>query len=370
MIARWTLKSLVRERGSLCASVGGVAASLLVVMLLEGMFAGEADRIVAYVERAGADVWVMQAGVSNMHMASSLMRRELARRVESLPGVAATTPILYVSTFLTMRDYQFYSYVVGLQADALRGGPWAMVAGVDRPGPGEAVIPDVLARKGGLELGDQVAMLNRTFRVVGVSSETYSMANSITFVSYADLADLLSAPEAASYLLVEAGPAVSATALAERIRSAIPEVNALTRDALAERDTRLAMEMGVDIIRVMTWVGSLLAGLIVTFTVYSATLRRSRELGVAKALGLRTAALWRALLLQATALCALGYATAVSLAYGLRPIVEWLVPEVALRFPPGFVVRLAVAAVVVAAGAALGPGWRISRLDPAAVFRA
>ena len=370
MIARWTLKTLLRERVSLFASAGGIAASLLVVMLLEGMFAGEAERIVAYVKRAGADVWVMQGGVSNMHMASSLMRRELARRVGSLPGVASTTPILYVSTFLTAGDHQWYSYVVGLQAGDVRGGPWAMVAGVDRPGPGEAVIPDVLARKGGLGLGDHVQMFHRRFRVVGVSSGTYSMANSITFVSYTDLADLLSAPEAASYLLVEAAPAVSATALAERIRGAVPEVNALTRDALAERDTRLAMEMGVDIVRVMTWVGSLLAGLIVTFATYSATLRRSRELGVAKALGLSNVALCRAVLLQVAAVCTLGYAMALALASGLRPIVQEFVPEVALRFPPALCVRLALATVAVAAGSALVPGWRIARLDPATVFRA
>jgi putative ABC transport system permease protein len=339
-------------------------------MKLECMFAGEAERIVAYVEQGGADVWVMQEGVSNMHMASSLMRRELEQRVEAVRGVAAATPILYVSSFLGAGRGQWFSYVVGLQPDAVRGGPWAMTAGRSHPGRGEAVVPDVLASRAGIGLGDSVDLLGRTFRVTGISAGTYSMANSITFVSYADLAELLSAPEAASYLLVESAGVVSPAELAERIRQAVPDLNAMSREALAASDRRMAMQMGVDIIEVMTWVGSFLATLIVAFTSYTSALRRRREFGIAKALGVRNAALYRSVLLQSALICVLGYGASLTLAYVLRPVIQGLVPEVALVFPPASVVRLALATLVVATSASLVPVRRIGSLDPGMVFRA
>ena len=217
---RWTVKNLVQEPGSLLASIGGIGLSLLLVILVEGMFAGESERIVAYLQKAGADVWVMQAGVSNMHMATSLVRADLERAVEAVPGVVSATPILYVNAFVEAGGRSWFSYVVGLRSGEERGGPWAMVRGHDRPLQGEAIIPDVVARKSGTDIGDIVAVLGRRLTVVGISAGTYSMANSITFVSYADLAELLSAPTAASYRGQRGNPPpCSPTASATRCRT-------------------------------------------------------------------------------------------------------------------------------------------------------
>lgn len=368
-MVRWTLKNLVREPASVIASVGGIGLSLLLVVVIEGMFAGESERIVAYVRKAGADVWVMQAGVSNMHMASSLIRGDLERTVEGVPGVLAATPIVYANGVVDAGGRQWFSYVVGLQSTAARGGPWAMAEGRDRPAPGEVVIPDVMAQKSGVGLGQTVAVLGHVLTVVGISAGTYSMANSVTFVSYADLAGWLSAPAAASYLLIASIPGESPAVIAERIRRAIPDVNALPRDVLAESDRLMAMQMGVDIIWVMSWVGSLVAALIVAFTTYAATIRRGRELGIAKALGLRNRGLYGGVLVQALVVATLGCATAFLLAHALRPALERLVPEVALLYPWSVWARLATATAAIAVVASLAPAAQIARVDPAIVFR-
>lgn len=369
MILRWTGRNLLREAGTSAASLGGIALPLLLVILVEGMFAGESERIAAYPERAGADVWVMQAGVSNMHMATSLMRRDLERAVEQVPGVASVTPVMYVSAFLSAGGRHWYSYVVGLETNAPFGGAWAIVEGRDRPGRGEAVVPAVLAAKTGTGLGDVIELFGRRFRVVGLSAGTYSMANSITFVSYADLQDLLSAPHGASYFLVKADADERAGSLAERIRQKVPEVNAMSRDALAASDRRMAMQMGVEIIQVMTWIGSFVAALVVAFTAYAAAIRRKRELGVAKALGMPNRRLYLAVLAQALSLSALGCVLALLLAQVARPLIQALVPEVALLYPPSTAVRLALVTVAIALTASLLPARRIARLDPADVFR-
>jgi putative ABC transport system permease protein len=282
----------------------------------------------------------------------------------------SATPILYANAFVEAGDRSWFSYVVGLRSEEERGGPWAMVRGHDRPEHGEVIIPDVVARKSGAGIGDTVTVLGRRLAVVGISAGTYSMANSITFVSYADLAELLSAPAAASYLLVERAPGESSVELAERIRHAVPDVNAMSRDAFVERDRRMAMQMGMEIIRLMTWIGSLVAAVIVAFTAYTATVRRGRELGIVKALGVRTSGLYAAVLVHTFVVSSLGCATAFAVAHAIRPVIHGLVPEVSLLYPASTAVRLVLATGVVALGASLVPARRVAHVDPAIVFRA
>jgi putative ABC transport system permease protein len=180
-------------------------------------------------------------------------------------------------------------------------------------------------------IGETVTVLGRRLAVVGISAGTYSMANSVTFVSHGDLAELLSAPAAASYFLVEATADESAVELAARIRRAVPDVNAMSRDAFVASDWRMAMQMGVEIIRLMTWVGSLVAALIVAFTAYASTVRRSHELGVAKALGLRNRGLYATLFVHTLVVSSLGCLIGIAVARGARPLIEGFVPEVVFR---------------------------------------
>jgi putative ABC transport system permease protein len=366
---RLALRNLLQERGRLLISLGGVAAAFVLVLVLEGVFTGAANGIVVYQEKTDADVWVMQEGVSNMHMATSVLPASLEGQIAAVPGVVGVTPILYVSALVGTGDRRWFSYVVGIRPDAERGGVWLMDQGRAKPGTGDAVIPDIVARKSGLKLGDSVNILGRQFRVAGISKETFSMANSITLVSYGDLADLLSAQGAASYFLVKAQAGVTAQALAESVGSVVPGVHAMTRDAFIESDRERATEMGVNIIRVMTLIGFIIGVLVIGLTMYTATVSRAREYGVVKALGANSRRVIGVVALQALVVVALGFVAAVAVAFGVRPIAGAALPEVALLYSAGSIVRLALTAAGIAALASVLPAWRVSRIEPGAVFR-
>jgi cell division protein FtsX len=91
----------------------------------------------------------------------------------------------------------------------------------------------------------------------------------------------------ASYLLVWPEASVTAPELVGRIRAALPDVSILDRDAFVANDRALALQMGADLIKIMTVVAGLIAALIVGFTVFTFVARRARELAVAKAVGAR-----------------------------------------------------------------------------------
>lgn len=84
------LKALGFPPGGLAASVVTAAGAFLLVILFQAVYAGESEQVVGYLRHARADVWVMQRGVSNMHMATSLMPDSRMARIEALPGAASS----------------------------------------------------------------------------------------------------------------------------------------------------------------------------------------------------------------------------------------------------------------------------------------
>lgn len=362
-------KNLLQERTRLAVSLGGVAAALFLVLLLEGIFAGASDQLVAYLEQSDADAWVMQEGVSNMHMSTSVVPANMQGAIEGVDGVDSATPILYATIPIRTGERRWLSYVVGVPPGAERGGPWAMASGSAEPGPGEIVIPDVMAAKSGLRLGDSIELLGRSFRVSGLSQGTFSMANTVAFISYADMAELLGAHDVASYFLVKAAPGLSAATLVDELQRSLPGVNVLTREQFVASDRALAQQMGVEIIQVMSLIGFVVGALVIGLTMYTATVRRAREYGVAKALGARDRQLLGAVGFQSLAIAAGGLVLALAIAFAARPLLGAVAPEVPLAFPATGIGRLAVVTLGIALAASLLPAYRIARLEPAMVFK-
>ena len=89
----WMYRSLLHEPLAFVLGIAATASALLLVMFYEAVWAGEAEQIVAYPRNAGADVWVMQRGVANMHMATSYLSDWKVEQVRQLPGVADVEPI-------------------------------------------------------------------------------------------------------------------------------------------------------------------------------------------------------------------------------------------------------------------------------------
>jgi putative ABC transport system permease protein len=367
---RWTLQSLLSEPMALAASIAATAAALLLVMFFEAVYAGESEQIVAYVEHSEADVWVMQRGVSNMHMATSYLSDWKASQVRAVPGVAEVDAILYLNTVIESGDRPWFSYIIGLDVPSSLAGPWAMAAGRAEPGPGEAVVPVTFARMTDLALGDPVRITDRNFTVVGFSDGTFSMANSVVFVARNDLEHLMRSLDIVSFLLVRAEAGVDAPALAADIEREIDDVRALTADEFVRNDRRMAMQMGVDMIALMTLIGGALAMLLVAFTIYSQVARQRRELAVVKALGASNRALYISVGLQAAAVTAASVAMAAGLALVLMPIATALVAPVTLKLTAAAVARIAVAGIGVTLLASLISVHQIARVDPLSAFSA
>lgn len=366
---RWTLKSLIAEPLNFILTTFVVGIALLLVIFFEAVFAGESENIVAYPENIAPDVWVMQRGVFNMHMATSFIWDWKQDRVADIKGVSRVTPILYLNTIVEAGNRNWFSFVVGMVENDERAGPWKMAKGKSHPGKREAVVPAMLAEMTGLKLGDPIRIANRTFMVVGFSEGTFSMANSITFVSYSDLADIMSITGSDSYLLVDAKPGVDPVILADRIKREVENVNALASKSFIKNDRELAMQMGVELIGIMTIIGTLLAILLTMFMLYVFVARKRHDLAMLKALGFSNGKIYFSVIIQAFFITSASLLIAITLIYAAIPLTNIYIPQVSLQVTERSLLIVSVATVIVAVSASLIPARQVVKIDPLLAFQ-
>ena len=183
-----------------------------------------------------------------------------------------------------------------------------------------------------------------------------------------DLEDVMTSLDILSYVLVKAAPGVAPETLAAAIEGAVEKVHALPADQFVINDRRMAMQMGVETIALMTVIGGALAALLVAFTIYSQIARQRRELAVAKALGVTHGALYGSVLVQALLITLASVVLATLMAWVVMPVATAFIPQVTLKLTAASVLRIALLGGGVALLAALVPARQVARVDPVSAF--
>jgi len=359
-------RNLFQDRRRAALAVSGVAVSLLLVLVLQGIFAGAIHQVTAYLRSLPADAIVSQRGVRTMHMSASALPESTPDDAAQVPGVAWAAPIRYANGMLRSTTGRQLTYVIGYDHRTGRGGPWDMERG-RLPRSGEVVVDETAADKLGVGIGDSVQVLGRRFRISGLSRGGTSITNTIAFVRSVDFAARRGS--AVSYVLVRAEPGVDQELLARRLAAALPGTTVQTRDEFIDQESSVVRDMSADIMQIMSTIAFLIALAVVALTLFTATLAKLREYAVLKALGASTWRLGRAVLAQAALSSALALALALALAFAVAALVAAATPNVRLAIEPVDVSRVAVAAAIVGGLGALVPLRRIARVDPATAFK-
>lgn len=368
-MVRLAFRNLFQSKIRLVISVGGVALALLLILALDAIFAGVEQQVTAYIDYSGADIFVAQSGVRNMHMASSALPSSALSQVRAVPGVESVTPILYLTNMIVAGQERSLAYVIGLPPDPAAGGPWRVVEGKAVPAAKEAIIDRGVAIKSGVGIGDKVKILGQEFTVAGLTEGTVTLINSVAFVSKADFARLRGDAQTVSFLLVKVEPGQSPDSVAAQIEADVPDVTAQSRPAFAGQERKVIKDMSTDVISIMNLVGFLIGLAVMALTVYTTTLARRAEYGMLKALGARNAHLYGAVLAQAFYSVVLGFALGLILTLLLSLVVPRLGFNLELDVSAASLVKVGGVSLVIASISAILPIRQIAGLDPAMVFR-
>ncbi len=359
-------KNLFQDRRRALLAISGVGASLVLVLVLDGIFAGAMHQVNAYMRNSPADVFVAQQDVRTMHMSQSALPPETVDAVAAVDGVAWAEGLRYTNSIVDTGDGQRISYVLGYDVATGRGGPRQLASG-QPPATGEVLVDDMVADELGIAIGDTVTVMGEPFRVSGTSTDGTNIVNTTVYIRTEDFARLHG--DKVAYVLVGANPGVAPEVLAERLAAALPDTTVQTRAEFARQEASVVRDMAADVMKIVTVIGFLIALAVIGLTLFTATLAKLREYGVVKALGAGSGRLAATVIAQAAWSVALGLVVAVVTSVVLGAAIGALTPNVTVLIQADSVVRTGVGALIVGALAALLPLRRVVRVDPATAFR-
>jgi putative ABC transport system permease protein len=361
-------RNLSQSRTQFFLGVGGVALALVLMLALDALLAGSEEDLVAYIEQSGADIFVAQEGVKNMHMAASAITLRDMRLAEHHPDVISASPILYTTSVIKTDAGDVLSYIIGFDPDEPLGGPQAVVDGIIEIGRDEVIIDDAVARSQDVMLGDEVEIMGETFTVVGLTRGLTNIVNSVAFVHLRDF-QALRPGGAISYALLDTAPTANVAQIVTAINARNDNVLALSVPDFSREERQIIKDMSVEILNIMNLSGFLIGLAVTGLTLYTSTLRKRQEYGVLKAIGAKNWHLYLVVAVQAALSLVLGFISAICLVFFLGLVVPLIVPGMGMTLTQTGVTRVVVASVVIGVLAALMPAWQLARLDPARVFR-
>ncbi len=357
-------RNILTDRRRLVISVLGVAVSIGLILLLEGLWGGLRVQVSSYEENVGANLFVGEKGVRNFLGEVSAFDSSAVDELRRRPEVKAAWPVNTRFIVLDFHDRKQAAVLVGSVPGGM-GGPWKIAEGRPVEADDEVVIDRALARQHGVGLGETFEILGRRFRVVGLSSGTRAWMLGYMFVSHDASAGLLRSPGTASFILVDSeDPAATARAVREELG-----LQPLSPDTVAENDRRLFAGIFGGPLNLMVIIAFAAGTLIIALAVYSMTVERLREYGIVKAMGARRGRIFRIMLGQTTALAALGFVVGFGFYLAASALITYALPQFWSHVSPAVVAGVALAAGLMGFIAAFVPARRVSRLDPASVYR-
>ena len=355
-------RNVTADRRRLVASVTGVGLAVMLILLLDGMWAGIKAQTRLYTDRAGAQLYVLQEGMHDLHDGGALPIG-VVDRIRSVPGVEWADPVRGTHVMLDLHGTKAAPYLVGT-APGGHGGAWSIAEGRNVQADDEIVVDTVLADRHGIKVGDQLPVMGMSFRVVGLSRDTTAWMSSYIFVTHAATDTLFSAPGTTSYVLVGTSDPSGVHA-----RLTAAGFNTLTADQVAANAEEQASGIFTGPLRLMVIVAFSAGTLVIALTAYTAVVERRREYGIIKALGARRRRLVGMAVGQTIVLAVTGLAMGVVLFVVGRELIVTARPQFAVLITWGAFLRAAAAALAMAVVAAVVPARRLTKLEPASAFR-
>lgn len=361
------VRNLSQDKTRLTLSIGGISLAVMLILVLNGFLAGVNAQVISYLVNSPGSLVVAQRGVVNLLAATSLLPPDTTEKAKALDEVERVVPILSQFTILDLHDKKQPAYMIGYDPEE-GGGPWELASGQEPLREGEVVFDQVLATRHDLKVGEKVSVLGQEFTISGFSRGTAAWMTSFYFVRKTDVEKLIRVPGATSFLLVN--PSAGYTDQSTRQALAgLPGIEALTKDTVAANDLKLFATIFSIPLKLMVGIAFVVGTLIIGLITYTATVERSREYGVLKAMGGRNGLLYRIVIIQSFTAALAGTAAGIILAYGLSQGIMQLRPQFLIILLPTHIFQAFISGMGMSILASLAPAFVLARLAPAEVFR-
>lgn len=360
-------RNLLEEKSRFAISVSGLALAIVLILLLSGIFNSISASTAAYFDKTNADVWVGQKGSPAAGLAS-LLPTGLQPELKVIQGVLDVNEILISRSFVKAGNSDASVTLVGYNTTSGVGGPWSVIRGSSKPGAAQVVIDKTFARIYGFTVGSSIDILGQKFEVAGLSDGTNLLFTSYVFMNLNDLSTLIHLKSVVSYYLVTLADPYSSTRTASRISNAL-DVAAFTKQEVTSANVEAAGKTTLPILFVMDAVGFVVGTFVIGLTIFTLAVEKTQEYAVLRAIGARNSALVRIVFEQVVIIALVGFSLGALLSVVAAFLLEYFVPQVSIAILPETLGLSSLLTLGIGVLSSYLPIRRITKVDPAVVFR-
>lgn len=377
---RLALRMLFGDRAKYLLLISGITFATVLMAFSASLFLGLMSWTYATVRNVRSPIWVADPKVEQVNDTKPLRDTDI-NRIRSVKGVAWAVPLYQGVTQARLLDGAFQSVtLIGIDQETLIGAPSKMIAGSlqNLRLPNTVIIDDYAAERLSARLGrpigvgDVFEINDAEARIVGVCKAYRSMTGGpFVFTTY-DRAITDYTPSQRrllSYVLAAPQSGYSVEDVAGRITRETGLRGFSENEMMWSTINWFVTNTGVPInVGMIVVIGLIVGAVISAQTFYSFVVENTRHLGALKAMGTSNLRLCGMLILQALSVGFIGYGIGIGIvtmngnfALKLQKVpflITWHIPVGALG-----------AVLLVCAFAAMLGILRVSRVDPASVFR-
>jgi putative ABC transport system permease protein len=373
-MASVALSNLLHDKVRFAVTVIGVVFAVVLVSVQVGLFIGFALTTSNVIDHSAADLWIASSNVDHLEVGVPFAE---SKRYQALatPGVQAAEK--YVVQFV---DWKLpdgavqRAQLVGFDLQSGLGGPWNVNVGnpAALSGADTVFIDQLYFDKLGVEkVGDEVEIRHRRARVIGHTRGIRTFTTSpVVFTSFKNALNFAGLrADRTTYLLVKTAAGHQPEAVKRALQSRLSGVDVFTTSEFSNRTRYYWMfgtGAGVTIILAAV-LGFVVGAVIVAQTIYAATVDHIRDYGTLKAIGASNRYLYGVIIRQALISGAVGYVIGITVAYLAVYLSQEAKVQIVLPWQVGG--ALLVLTLLMCAGASVLSVHKITRIDPASVFR-
>jgi putative ABC transport system permease protein len=373
-MSRLAYRNLFHDKTRLVVTLTGIAFAIVLMLIQLGLFIGFTETTSSIIDHSHADLWICARGVQYFEVGFPLPERKLFQ-ILSAPGVAAADK--YIVKFTNWRrpdGAQKSVSVIGFDPGSGMGAPWNLVAGsLDDLKPQDTVLVDEFyaPELGISKLGDMVEINGYRAQVVGFTRGIRSFTTTpFVFTSFKNALNYTGSHEnEPTYILVRAESGTDPEALKARLSARIPAIDVNTTGQFSVK-TRIywLFTTGAGIaLLVGALLGLVVGVVIVGQTIYATTLDHLRDFGILKAIGASDSYVYGVIIHQAVISAVIGYALGIGAGFGVLRLSRRA--GAFIMTPWELVLSMFVLALLMCIGASLISIHKVTRLDPAMVFK-
>lgn len=360
------IKNLFCEKGRLLITIGGVAFSVTLILVLLGLYQGWNKQIVRFLGSIQTEYWVGQQGSRDISHSVSLLAANLESSVEALPSVEKLSVFIGRQVSFKKDGKEIRILLVETSPNNIIK-PYKVVKGKDNPDTGEVIIDETIANQEKIKLGDKVLINDVELRVVGISSGGNVLVYSYAFTSPKDARKILELQGFVNYFLIDAE---NKDKLEKDLKTVITNPEIMTKQEFLDENAAIIKDTFLPMIGVLFLIALAIGIAVIGLTIYTATIEKSKENGILKAIGYSNGQLFSIVFIQSITAGLLGLLFGNLLTIIVVKFAKMASASFIYEINTKEIALVAVAALLMSLLASFIPLKKLTSVDPASVFKA